>query len=79
LNCSEIAKAKVPFRRLRKHYNPAIDAIEIIQTIDAEIARLEKARAVLNGQTASLAKRVRPFGPTVATKTAVKPRRKMSA
>ena len=27
-----------------------MDTTEIIQTIDAEIARLEKARALLNGQ-----------------------------
>ena len=36
-----------------RNYNPTMDTTEIIQTIDAEIARLEKARALLNGHTAS--------------------------
>jgi hypothetical protein len=53
-----------------------MDTTEIIQTIDAEIARLEKARTLLNGNT-SPAKRGRPSGSTL-TATA-KPRRKMSA
>ena len=30
---------------------PCMNTSEIIQTIDAEIARLEKARALLNGQS----------------------------
>jgi hypothetical protein len=36
-----------------------MDTTEIIQTIDAEIARLEKARALLNGDTTSAARRER--------------------
>jgi hypothetical protein len=54
-----------------------MDTSEILHTIDAEIARLEKARALLNGNTTSPAKRGRPFRSTV-TATA-KPRRKISA
>jgi hypothetical protein len=54
-----------------------MDTTEIIQTIDAEIDRLEKARALLNGNTTSPAKRGRPFGS--AHPTTNKPRRKMSA
>jgi hypothetical protein len=50
-----------------------MEATEIIQTIDAEIARLEQARAVLNGHTAP-AKRGRPK----ATAMAKPPRRKIS-
>jgi hypothetical protein len=54
-----------------------MDTREIIQTIDAEIARLEQARALLNGHTAP-AKRGRPFGSKpVATSKPV--RRKLSA
>jgi hypothetical protein len=54
---------------------PPMDTTEVIQTIDAEIARLEKARALLNSQTAS-PKRGRP----VSSKPAAKPqRRKISA
>jgi hypothetical protein len=34
-----------------------MDTTEIIQTIDAEIARLEKTRALLNGDTTSAARR----------------------
>ena len=54
-----------------------MDTSEIIQTIDAEIARLEKARALLNGHVSTPAKRGRPLGSTVTT--TAKPRRKMSA
>jgi hypothetical protein len=54
-----------------------MDTTEIIQTIDAEIARLEKARALLNGKTTSPAKRGRPSRLTVIATP--KPRRKMSA
>ena len=43
-------------------YNPTMDTTEIIQTIDAEIDRLEKARALLNGNTISPAKHRRPSG-----------------
>lgn len=56
---------------------PVMDTTEIIQFIDAEIVRLEKARALLNGDATPPAKRGRPFGST-ATATA-KPRRKFSA
>jgi hypothetical protein len=54
-----------------------MDTTEIIQTIDAEIARLEKARALLNGNATSPARRGRPSGSTVIARA--KPRRKMSA
>lgn len=54
-----------------------MDTTEIIQTIDAEIARLEKAKALLDGNTTSPARRGRPSGSTVTAKA--KPRRKMSA
>jgi hypothetical protein len=56
-----------------------MDTTEIIQTIDAEIARLEKARELLNGHVNTPTKRVRPSGSTVTTRTTAKPRRKMSA
>jgi hypothetical protein len=55
-----------------------MDTTEIIQTIDAEIARLEKAQALLNGHVSASAKRERPVRSKL---TAVsKPgRRKISA
>jgi hypothetical protein len=56
-------------------YDNAMDTSEILQTIDAEIARLERARALLNGHTAPV-KRGRPTSSTGITTT--KPRRKMS-
>jgi hypothetical protein len=56
---------------------PSMDTTEIIQTIDAEIARLEKARSLLNGDTTSPTKRGRPPGSSVTARA--KPRRKMSA
>jgi hypothetical protein len=40
------------------NYNPTMDTTAIIQFIDAQIARLEQAKAVLNGHTTP-AKRVR--------------------
>jgi hypothetical protein len=52
-----------------------MDTAGIIQTIDAEIASLEKTRALLNGHTRS-PKRVRPVSSKPAAKTQ---RRKMSA
>jgi hypothetical protein len=53
-----------------------MDTSEIIHTIDAEIARLEKARELLNGHVSTPAKRGRP----VSLKPVAKPqRRKMSA
>jgi hypothetical protein len=61
----------------RVNYNHTMDTAEIIQAIDAEIARLEKAKALLKGDATSTAKRGRPLGSTV-TATA-KTRRKMSA
>jgi hypothetical protein len=54
-----------------------MDTAEILQTIDAEIARLEQVRALLNGHTAPV-KRGRPIGSN-ATTTTKAPRRKMSA
>lgn len=56
---------------------PSMDTTEIIQTIDAEIARLEKARALLSGDTASPTKRGRPLRSTTTDRS--KPRRRMSA
>jgi hypothetical protein len=50
---------------------------EIIESIQAEIARLEQARTLLSGDAPIPAKRGRPFGST--TPAAAKPRRKMSA
>ena len=49
----------------------------IIESIQAEIARLEQVRTLLSGRTPSSAKRGRPFGST--TPATAKPRRKMSA
>jgi hypothetical protein len=55
-----------------------MDTTEIIQTIDAEIARLEKARALLNGDSTPAARLERsPVSkPTSTPKT--KKRRKIS-
>jgi hypothetical protein len=53
-----------------------MDATEIIQTIDEEIARLEQIRALLNGHVSTPAKRGRPVGSESVTAT---PRRKRSA
>ena len=50
---------------------------EIIESIQAEIARLEQVRTLLNSRTPTPAKRGRPFGSTTPAKS--KPRRKMSA
>jgi hypothetical protein len=52
-----------------------MDTAEILQTIDAEIARLERARALLNGHTSAV-KRGRPTGSSATTLT--RSRRKMS-
>jgi hypothetical protein len=48
---------------------------EIIESIQAEIARLEQVRTLLSGRTPTPAKRGRPFGSPATSK----PRRKMSA
>jgi hypothetical protein len=53
-----------------------MDTADILQTIDAEIARLERARALLNGHTASV--RGRPISSNATTRTKP-PRRNMSA
>jgi hypothetical protein len=53
-----------------------MDTAEIIETIDAEIARLEQARVLLNGHTTP-AKRGRPVS-SAATPTKP-PRRMISA
>jgi hypothetical protein len=54
-----------------------VDTAEIIKTIEAEIARLEQARTLLNGHTTT-PKRGRPVSSKPAA--TVKPqRRKMSA
>jgi hypothetical protein len=54
-----------------------MDTTPIIQFIEAQIARLEQAKAVLNGRTTPV-KRGRPFG-SKAPPTAKPVRRKMSA
>jgi hypothetical protein len=54
-----------------------MDTTELIDTIGAEIARLERARALLNGHTAPV-KRGRPIGSNATTAT-TPPRRKISA
>jgi hypothetical protein len=59
------------------NYNPGMDTALIIQFIDAEIARLEQAKAVLNGRNTP-ARRGRPIG-SGATPAAKPVRRKMSA
>jgi hypothetical protein len=43
-----------------------MDTTQIIQTINAEIARLEKARALLNGHVTAPAKRGRPLNSKLA-------------
>jgi hypothetical protein len=53
-----------------------MDTTPIIQLIDAEIARLEKAKNLLNGDTTS-AKRGRPIS-SKTTRTAKPQRRKIS-
>jgi hypothetical protein len=63
-------------RRVSVGYNNRMDTTEIIETIDAEIARLERARVLLNGHTTP-AKRGRPVN-SAATPTKP-PRRKISA
>jgi hypothetical protein len=55
-----------------------MDTTEIIQTIDAEIARLEQARALLKGDTTAPATSGRSLNYKPAT-TAKAPRSKMSA
>jgi hypothetical protein len=55
-----------------------MDTTEIIQTIDAEIARLEKARALLSGHTTT-PKRGRPISSKPVATTKPLKRRKMSA
>jgi hypothetical protein len=47
----------------------AVDTAEIIQTIDAEIARLEQARELLNGHVGAPVKRGRTASPTTAAIT----------
>jgi hypothetical protein len=59
-------------------YNRPMDTTEVIQSIDAEIARLEKARALLNGHVSTPAKRGRPVSSKLGA-TAKPQRRKMSA
>jgi hypothetical protein len=56
-----------------------MDTTEILQTIDAEIARLEKARALLNGHVSAPAKRGRPTKSLAAVNTVKPARRKVSA
>jgi hypothetical protein len=55
-----------------------MDTIEIIQSIDAEIARLEQARNLLNGHTAP-PKRGRPASSKATATPKPAKRRKMSA
>jgi hypothetical protein len=53
-----------------------MDATEIIQAIDAEIARLEQVKTLLNGNDTAPVKRGRPLGSI--NKSTPKPRKKMS-
>jgi hypothetical protein len=55
-----------------------MDTTEIIQTIDAEIARLERAKALLKGDTTAPAKRGRSLSSKPAA-TSKPIRRRMSA
>ena len=55
-----------------------MDTTEVIQSIDAEIARLEKARELLSGHVNTPAKRGRVSSKPIATPKPLK-RRKMSA
>jgi hypothetical protein len=55
-----------------------MDTTEIIQTIDAEIAHLEKAKALLDGHTTS-PKRGRPVSSKPVAAHAPVKRRKISA
>jgi hypothetical protein len=55
-----------------------MDTLEVIQSIEAEIARLEKARALLNGHVSTPANRGRPVS-SKPVATAKPQRRKMSA
>jgi hypothetical protein len=57
-------------------YNPGMDATQVIQFIDAEIAQLEQAKKLLNGHTVP-AKRGRPIG-SQAIRTAKSIRRKIT-
>ena len=54
-----------------------MDTTPIIQFIDAEIARLQQARALLNGHAAP-AKRGRPIGSGATPQTAKPVRRKIT-
>ena len=57
---------------------PTMDTTEIIKTIDAEIARLEQVRALLNGHTTT-PKRGRPISSKPVAAPKPLKRRKMSA
>jgi hypothetical protein len=63
---------------LYNHLGESMDTLEVIQSIEAEIARLEKARALLNGHVSTPAKRGRPVSSKLGA-TAKPQRRKMSA
>jgi hypothetical protein len=56
-----------------------MDTAEIIQTIDAEIARLEQARELLNGHVGVPVKRGRTASPATATITRPRKRKMISA
>ena len=76
LGYSKVVSPESPTDQRQTGYTPRMDTTPIIQFIDAEIARLEQAKALLNGPTAP-AKRGRPIGPQ-ATRTAKPVRRKIS-
>jgi hypothetical protein len=69
-----LTKASTEHRR-HAGYNNRMDTTKVIETFDAKIGRLERARALLNGHTAPV-KRGRPIGSNATTKPS---RRKMSA
>jgi hypothetical protein len=72
LGCSKVVSPESPTDQYQTGYTPRMDTIPIIQFIDAEIARLEQAKTLLNGHTTP-EKRGRPIG-SQAIRTA-KPRR----
>jgi hypothetical protein len=56
-----------------------MDTAEIIQSIDAEIARLEQARELLNDHVGAPLKRGQTASPTTATITRPRKRKMISA
>jgi hypothetical protein len=72
---SAVGGLKTGYNRL----GDSMDTTEIIQTIDAEIARLEQARELLNGHVSAPAKRGRTASSTTVTISKPRKRRVISA